>query len=278
MVPKGVVRLTLASSSDDYYNRHVIEYLRDEALKSASSLVRTMKDGSRKVFKKDISAQFPKRKPWLLDFSNKHPEVLEHYRRQRTSRPLKNHELQPDLDERNLSIGLIAQLEQIPPGRDAADDFHAFMMAALEFAFYPQLQCPRKEWEIHEGRKRIDIVFANEAERGFFKNRFLDPQLLARVIVIECKNYANDIANPELDQLANRFGAQRGRFGIVVTRSLTNRKLFFKRCRDTFQDGNGLILPLVDDDMRTILQLAGSSQPEAIDIFLTSRMQDVIAA
>lgn len=69
---------------------------------------------------------------------------------------------------------------------------------------------------------------------------------------MECKYYSGDPANPELDQLTGRFSNERGRLGLLVCRKIENRDLFAKRWRDTPQDGNGYIIALNDDDLRTL--------------------------
>ena len=63
---------------------------------------------------------------------------------------------------------LAARLRAIPPGNEHASAFHYLMIGALEFIFFPHLVYPRKEQEIHQGRKRIDIVYTNSARNGFF--------------------------------------------------------------------------------------------------------------
>ena len=42
------------------------------------------------------------------------------------------------------------------------------MIGIVEFIFHPKLAHPKKELEIHEGRKRIDIVMENGAHTGIF--------------------------------------------------------------------------------------------------------------
>ncbi|ENF2316953.1 restriction endonuclease, partial [Escherichia coli] len=104
--------------------------------------------------------------------------------------------------------------------------------------------------EIHEGRKRIDITYVNEAKYGFF--HWLLQHYICPKIYIECKNYTSDIANPELDQLSGRFSHNRGKVGILICRKITDKQLFRQRCKDTAADGRGFILAIDDDDLDTL--------------------------
>lgn len=127
------------------------------------------------------------------------------------------------------------------------------MIGTLEFIFYPNLVNPRKEQPIHEGRKRIDIAYTNAAEHGLFRRVHAYHNITCIMVMVECKNFTSDPANPELDQLQGRFGANRGRLGIIVARRFVDRELFIARCRDTARDGRGYIIPLVDQDIIRLL-------------------------
>jgi hypothetical protein len=121
----------------------------------------------------------------------------------------------------------------------------------LTALFYPHLTQPRKEWDIHDGRKRIDIVFTNTAGGGFFY--WVGQHYSAPLIIVECKNYSGDVANNELDQLAGRFSPRRGRVGLLLSRSFKNEQRFAQRCRDTATDDRGYIIQLTDADLETMV-------------------------
>lgn len=88
-------------------------------------------------------------------------------------------------------------------------------------------------------------------------------------ILVECKNYSRDLANPELDQMAGRFGPNRGQFGLVVCRSIEDENLFVARCRDTHRDNRGLILPLTDNDLIQALIERSDGEPMPLEIRLS---------
>ena len=79
-VPKVIARYDLAYDHQKYYQHSVLDYLQAEALTAGSSLVHTLKNGRRVVYKKDIEAQFRCTKENLFRFSREHPDVLQEYR------------------------------------------------------------------------------------------------------------------------------------------------------------------------------------------------------
>jgi len=143
---------------------------------------------------------------------------------------------------------LLADVIGTPTGKADANIYHARVEALLSALFYPSLAMPEIEEEIHEGRKRVDISYTNVASDGFF--RFLGRhKITSPYIFVECKNYGNEVANPELDQLSSRFSPLRGKFGILTCRSFQNKDLFLRRCRDTALDHRGYVVALDDSDL-----------------------------
>lgn len=193
--------------------------------------------------------------------------------------PLSDHDIferfEEDFDERAFAQALIAELQNIPRGTEGATRYHRFMIGTLEFLHYPNLIYPVLEQEIHEGRKRIDIAFTNASQIGLFKRAQSQPQMRSQYIPVECKNYSNDPANPELDQISGRFSAQRGWLGILCCRELQNKDLFLNRCRDTAIDGRGIILPLDDADIITMLDMIARGRRSDTNDFLEGRVRHI---
>lgn len=157
---------------------------------------------------------------------------------------------------------MILALDNCPTGKRAATDYQHIIIGILHFLLYPSLTNPVLERPANDGRKRIDISFENEASIGIFARIRQDPFLEAREVMIECKNYSHDLANPELDQMIGRFDPRRGRFGIVVCRSVQDKTTLQKRCADAFVSRQGAIVVLNDDDIKDAL-LAGPLGKEA---------------
>lgn len=73
-----------------------------------------------------------------------------------------------ETDIEHIINNIIFELTTIPTGKDAASQYHHFIKFLLEILWYPYLITPIIEREIHNGRKRIDIVMDNKAKDGFF--------------------------------------------------------------------------------------------------------------
>lgn len=276
LVPKSSVRLRMSIDSQEFYNFHMVEFLQSEYLHAGGALVETLKNGNRRVTKKSVKGVHPFIKDDLATFVQQHPEVLERYKQlQGAKGPLETRELDADFREELFAEVLIERLQQIPPGTPDATRYHHLAIGICTFLFHPDLITPIKEYEQHQGRKRVDIVFTNAATEGFFHRRMVAPQTRALSVFVECKNYTREIANPELDQLSGRFNIRRGHFGILLCRSLENRDRIIDGCRDTVIDGRGYMLPLEDHDLITLLGYVRDRARNRIDGYLEALLDRI---
>jgi len=285
LVPKAIARFNIEFNHQEYYQHFVLNFLQEEHLSANSSLVRTLKDGTKRPpYKKALKELHPLTKQYLYEFSKEHPDVLKRYKQS------KNYQLQ-DISVEDLLLFIFEESEdeiagdfeklakgfdEISTGDSDASDFHNHIIGVLTAIFYPSLINPRKEREIHDGRKRIDIVFQNAAKDGFFFELPNTKGVPSAYIPAECKNYSSDPANPELDQLAGRFSTNRGKFGLLICRKFDNKDLFIQRCKDTAQDGRGFIVPLDDSDLKTLLGFRSTRDFKSIHNFLEERYQKLV--
>jgi hypothetical protein len=226
------------------------------------------------------------RKDYLTEWTATHGQVLDDFRARTRSKipPVSNHAwVSPNGSLEEVCQQLQGELRGIPTGTENATRYHRCVAAILDLLFYPELGNIQSEEAIHDGRKRIDVLFDHLEHRGFFHRLQLRHGLPCPYVVVECKNYSKDVANPELDQLIGRFSDDRGRVGLLLCRSIDNLDLFLRRCRDTFTDRNGLILPLVDDDLHSMLEeLAAheefASNRPAYENILDNRKRAIILA
>lgn len=271
LVPKYSVRRRMVLQSQEFYSQHILNFIQDEEWARRSPLVRVLASGERRPpTKKTLKERFPYSKDFLARFSEDHPEVLEAYKRfyaeiEGARGSLRHQDFDDDFDEAIFSKALATALPNIPPGNADADRYHTFIMGALEFIFWPNLIYPKKEHEVHEGRKRIDITYTNAAQDGFFWRAHTAHNIASRLIMVECKNYSKDPVNPEFDQLAGRFSVNRGQLGMLLYRTVEDYERLCARCRDTAQDGRGFIIALGDQQVIEILFLIANSQRNAID-------------
>lgn len=277
LVPKYSVRRRLSLDSQEFYNHHMLEFLQSEYELGTSSLVHVLKSGKRRVYKKDVRRRHPFIKDELAKFVIEHPEVLERYKKIKGAQgALKNADFDEEFDEKAFAGILKDRLCGVPAGNESAGEYHSLVTGILTFVFYPDLICPIKERELHEGRKRVDIVFTNAAREGFFHRALAAPQTRSTHVFIECKNYSYDVGNPELDQLSGRFGHQRGHLGLLTCRHDTRRQVTRARCRDTAQDGRGYIIVMTDDDILELLDLVASGRRSRVSQWLQRRYDELI--
>lgn len=278
-VPKSIVRRVTSFSPGEYYNDFIVPFLQDEEMRAKSSLVQVLKKGGVRVTKKSIKDKYGEGKAVNLSVTLRDPALLDRYRAQkRRPRTQPGHREiaaltdtpPPDWD------GLLAAVRNVPPGAAAADTYHRAVEALLTTLFFPALDFPVREFNIHEGRKRIDVQYTNVAAQGFFYWLHAAQQVLSGQISVECKNYGAEIGNPELDQLAGRFSPLRGRVGFLCHRGYGDKARVVARCRDTALDDRGFIVALDDDDLAALVDYR-KGQPDGIEFpLLFERFRELL--
>lgn len=255
LVPKAIVRRTSLYDMQEYYRHFMLEHMQREELRAGSALVTMLKKGP-KVHKTDLIKRYGGDKKAVIEQTMKHPSVLDEYRKEKGRRPFLplSHEDLQNVEEESPTDwdDLLRAVTSLPTGNASAETYERAIEALLTALFYPDLVHPIYQHEIHQGRKRIDIKYTNMGGAGFFE--WLSKHYTAPQVFVECKNYGNEVANPELDQLSGRFGRSRGDFGILICRRFDNKARFEQRCRDTAFDGRGYILALDDDDLVALVE------------------------
>ncbi len=276
LVPKFIVRRRLSIDSQEFYNKQITDFLVSEHLRANSSLVQTIK-GKRTVFKKDVREERPKSKTFIADTVLAHPELLEAYKeiaKRQRALALFNDE-SPTLT--TVCARLANAFANVHPGAADADHYHTLVMGSLTALFYPDLIQPHKDWEIHGGRKRIDIVYTNAADTGFFAHRRDDQNINANTVIVECKNYTRDLANPEIDQLLGRFDNNRGKLGLLCYRQAEDHDLLLARCKDAAARGQGFIVLLSDDDLVHMLRAKAELNDDEVSARLHRKFRELVA-
>lgn len=267
LVPKRAVRKYIEISSPSFYEVCMVPYHQAEHLDAGDSLVTTLKSGERRVYARDVKERHPYSRAEVNAYIQKNPNELKAYKAKvaphigtpmaddlRNTGSRAAHAVIRDKEGRSVrGKELAASLAQIAPGNASAARYHDAIKGILSKLFYPDLTQPVKEQEIHEGRKRIDLMYDNTAREGIFLDIPQKLNVPCLKIAVECKNYSSDPANPELDQLLGRLSSKRGEVGILVCRSVANRDLWRARCRDAVNEGHGYVLTLEDKDLAELL-------------------------
>lgn len=294
LVPKYFVVRNSTFNPSYYHNYFVLQYLQQRNLSLLTPLVkkRIKKNGeeSYSVSKKSIKdnstiiheengyniCKSPGSKKDMAEFSLAYPQVYNEFKTEVLSTIINDSKkLEVPISKESIAKRLIDSLSEIEPGNDHASRFHNWSIGAFEFLFDGILKNPTKEYEIHDGRKRIDIKFSNYALSGIFHKLSALENYPCPYILIECKNYSREVANPELDQLAGRFSPRRGRLGIIHCRGVDNLELFIKRCRDTFLDDRGLIILLTDTELKEALNYIITNQGRSISQIIEKYIDEI---
>lgn len=283
LVPRFAVRYKVGADASRYRSKFVLEYLQAEHLRADDSLVTTLRDKKgnvtgKRVYKKTVDKHYPLHKDFLAEFSRDHPDVINSYRAhlQASGRNIPNI-TEHGFFERDLATHLIERLKKVKPGRDSADEYHSLMIGVISFLLFPNLIYPKKEEKINQGRKRLDIAYANGKVSGLFHRLAFDQWVLANIVHVECKNYNKEIANPEFDQLISRSDADRGRLGILLFRASEDMDLVFSRARDAVKSKQALILPLDDDFVIRCLGHINNGDRHKIDAELDGVYRRVVS-
>lgn len=267
LVPKSIVRHHLIFDKDKYYRGYIAPYLEAKEADAKSELVTTLKNGSTYVNRVKLKEKYPSDKLAIVKYTLEFPEALKVYRREAgrgKSTLLDHQDLASTVGSPNVNYNeLLEELLAISPGKYGAHAYHRAVEQLLTALFYPSLANFQLEAEIHEGRKRIDILYDNLAASGFFS--WINANWNCPVIPVECKNYSEDPKNPELDQLSGRLSRDRGWVGILVCRKIEDKNMLVKRCRDTAKDGRGYLIALDDADLRELVTEAGAVRTESLE-------------
>lgn len=277
LLPITSVRRDPQLSKDKYYRNFVLEFLRAEHEHAGDALASILKNGRVVVRKKDLQDKYPMSTNFFYQFSKEHPAVLDKYKSElrRTAIKQETPALQPNKKVLT-ATDRIGILSNIKTGNDDANNYHKISFDNLIHILGVRVSSPDSEVAINNGRKRIDIVFNNSDNSGFFKSLNQLHQIKCPKIFIECKNYGKEIGNPEIDQLQGRFSDKRGLFGILLCRSIADRPKMIERCKDVMNDRKGFILVLDDSDISELLQFKEQQNEQAIDDFFTKKLDQLI--
>ena len=290
LVPRAVVRKRGTFDPDDYLSYFVLPYMQGIELERVDSPLIEHRSptgkyrGAAFVTKKSIlerESEFERKPAKVIntEITQEEPNLLELYRNSRSekSEPPSHDDLasltgseEPDWD------ALLQAVLEVPAGSAGADTYHRAVQNLLTALFYPALDQPVREFKMHEGRKRIDIVYANLASQGFFSWLRTQAGVPCGSVVVECKNYNNALGNAEFDQITGRFSPLRGKFGLLLYRGFADRKdAVVQHFRDAALDDRGFVIALDDEDLKVLVR-GRKDGDESMFSYLLDRYREII--
>lgn len=288
LVPKFLVRREMSLESKSFYNKDIIYHIaKREEEDPSSGFVRVLKNGHRKPEIGKIRKKYKFSKKFVGEISSQNPDIYKKYKDERIRSVTLSTLLDGDIialasrlghspvySRRDTAKMLIELLQSIHAGNEQAHDFNTLVLGVITFLFYPVLVNPRSEVSISNGLKRVDAMFTNRANSGFFGGLAVSRHLPCRDIIVECKNLSGDMGNPEVDQINGRLADTTGRFGLLICREIANPTRLLERCRRYSSNGN-FIVPLADEDLIVMLQMVVDGEEENIEFFMDEKFRQL---
>ena len=80
LVPKCIARRVTVSDYRHFYNHEILDFYESWHISMNTSLVKVLRNGKRKVRRKDLRAMYKCSKAFVLEFVEQYPEVLQKYK------------------------------------------------------------------------------------------------------------------------------------------------------------------------------------------------------
>lgn len=168
------------------------------------------------------------------------------------------------------------KLSELKPGQDDSKAYQNLAADILELLFSPSLKYMNKEVSIDGGMGRIDIVFNNCSEDGYFSDLEIHHQMKCPFVFFECKNYSDEIGNDEFAQLLSRLDDKKTKVGFIICRQIKDRLAIQKKCSNHYQNKGLHIMALDDDDLLNLLGFREKGSAEAFNDYLKERFNKIV--
>ena len=185
----------------------------------------------------------------------------------------------------NLLDAYNTELDEIPVGganptlRNLnASKYHWLIFNILSIIFRNRLKRPQMEEQMGDGLQYVDITFSNKDDVGFFNQLAERYDIRCPNIMIECKNYTDDIRNPAYHQIESRLGRQSGRFGIIICRDIEDVDLALERSTFIHRQRSNIVITLTDSEIKELVELKLEDDDESIDYYLEDKLKKIIYA
>lgn len=169
----------------------------------------------------------------------------------------------------------LKEVKKLKPGRRDASRYHELIFNILKTIFENRLRRPAKEEYLADDTQKVDITFQNLREQGFFKQLDEGYHIVCPNIFIECKNYNEDLGNPEFAQIQNRLNRKRGQFGIIVCRKIINHERVRQR-QDNLVKDDKYVIVLADSDIKKLVRMKLEGEEEEIDHYIEEKFKELL--
>ena len=251
LVPRRVVRLLPWINYNDYQRNEFRTFLQP---RRAPAGPRPSGAAGMALDQPSRSVKSTPKKPHVVRVTRRHLELVDKYvdRKEREGAGA-TPALPPSRSEtattREAGDRLLRELEEIPPGRDAASAYQRQVLRILTFVFAPELTDGKLEEATIHGTERRDIIFTNESNGSFWQYARQHHDSVFQMF--ECKN-TEHLEPGDLNQTATYLGVRLGTLGIMVTRQDPSKEVLLKSY-SIHNDGTGasrkIVLILSDDDL-----------------------------
>jgi len=170
-------------------------------------------------------------------------------------------------------FGPLPSLAAIKPGAAHATRYHRTIFKALEAIFDGVLSNGQVEQEINSGIHRVDIMFDNPEEHGFFGYVRTRLELKADYLPVECKNYSDDLSSSEYDQLSGRLNKER-QVGLLVFRKIKDHVKALEHVKAKWAKQE-LIIMLDDEDILRLYKARHDGQISEVNSLLRSKVRSL---
>ncbi|GAF91690.1 unnamed protein product, partial [marine sediment metagenome] len=152
------------------------------------------------------------------------------------------------------------ELDEIPAGGSDrstrnlnASKYHWLIFNVLSFIFRNRLKRPQMEEDMADETQKVDITFSNRDDIGFFNQLHERYEIKCPNIMIECKNYTDDIANPEFHQIQSRLNKRTGLFGMIICRDIDDVELALKRSKHISHSDDKIVITITDPEIKDLI-------------------------
>ena len=167
------------------------------------------------------------------------------------------------------------ELDKTSTGRKNALKYHKLIFNILKILFENKLKNPKMEEPLADKTKWVDITFKNPRVQGFFGDLAEGYNITCPNIFIECKNYKNDITNPEFAQIHTDLNKRRGQFGILICRHIKKWDNI-KRKQILMLKDEKFVIVLEDSDIKKFIDWKLGQNEEKIDEYLEEKFKELI--